>query len=155
LKPGELPADVFLDLQTDNNKLSVWHLENENSEHFERLIAALAANQDYPSYIDYALIEAQMLKQIDIRYEQTPGDTADDEVNTWHYDLVELTAAKLFQLVNAIHASNSNRDDVRVAPRDVKKWLIKHSGNLDPDRIKIKKTKLRRQMGLSKIDDTS
>lgn len=72
LEEGQLQADALADLKTTNNELSVWHIEDDKSN-LEEVVAALAANCDDVSNLDYALFDQQLLSEIDIRIKATKG----------------------------------------------------------------------------------
>ncbi len=56
IKMGPL-ADLRVD---DNSQLSVWRITDDRSN-FRRVVAALAANRDYPANLDYILLDQQVL----------------------------------------------------------------------------------------------
>jgi hypothetical protein len=51
----DIPADPLGDLATNDNELSVWQI-NDDKSNLPRVAAALAANCDDISNLDYALI---------------------------------------------------------------------------------------------------
>jgi len=55
LGEGELPSDVFLDLNSKDNTLSLWLVEDDNSN-LNRVLAAMAA-QGSPDAFDYAVLD--------------------------------------------------------------------------------------------------
>jgi hypothetical protein len=95
LKEGELPADALQDIKTNNNRLSVFLLEDEASATLERVVGALAAKRDYLAKFDYVLFSSALLAELGIEWEATLGDTSDGVVNACHRDLVKITATKL------------------------------------------------------------
>jgi hypothetical protein len=102
LKEGELQADVFVDLKTDANKLSLWLVE-DNKSNLDRIIAAVASTSDDPSNIDFALFHRSLIDSLKINSEKTSGESHDQEANQlWHLNLIELSADKLFQLAQEI-----------------------------------------------------
>ncbi|RMF82799.1 MAG: hypothetical protein D6737_00620 [Chloroflexi bacterium] len=106
LADGEFQADAFVDLRTRDNKLSVWQVDDER-KNLTRLITALAANGNKPDNLDYALLDLQVIQAIGITIATVNGDTPDKAANMWHRDLVELSAARLFDLARAIHQHGS------------------------------------------------
>jgi hypothetical protein len=56
----DFPADVFCDLQTRNNTLSVYLVDQDESN-LDRVIAAFAANGDRPDVLDFALVQVERL----------------------------------------------------------------------------------------------
>jgi len=102
LKEGELQADVFVDLKTDANKLSLWLVE-ENKSNLDRIIAAVASTSDDPSNIDFALFHQTLIDNLKIKWEKTNGGSHDQEANQlWHLNLIELSGGKLYQLAQEI-----------------------------------------------------
>ena len=53
LQPDELQSDALLDLQTKDNRLSVYRAEGE--EEAKQVVIALAANRESLSNLDYAI----------------------------------------------------------------------------------------------------
>jgi len=106
LEEGEFQADALVDLETDDNKLSVW-LIDEDSSNLPRVIAAMAAHRKSACPFDYALFRDRLVAEIGTRIEKSLGDSEDDEANRlWHRDLVELSASKVMALAKVIFDSN-------------------------------------------------
>ena len=102
LPHDEPQADAFHDLTTGKNTLSFWEIEDDQSN-LQRIIAAMAANCDALSNIDYVLVDRRAVESAQIELDQVPGETVDAEANRlWHYDLVHLSAAKLLELARHI-----------------------------------------------------
>ena len=93
LSQDDIQSDALLDLRTEDNKLSVYKVENEADT--ERVIIALAATRENLSNLDYAVFEDSTLASTDITISQQNGETPDAEVNKLHYDLTNLTVRKL------------------------------------------------------------
>ena len=104
LAPGDLPADPLGDLTTQDNKLSVWRVEESHSN-LNQIIAAVAATRDSVSNVDYALFDEKILSQYNIEVRETKGETFDEQINVYHRDLVELSASALVTLARAIRAN--------------------------------------------------
>jgi hypothetical protein len=99
---GDVQADCLADLRTTECALSVWAIENDQSN-LNRVLTALAANCDRIANIDYLLFDESIPTRLNISLKQTPGGTADSHANElWHRDLVELTGKKLLELASAI-----------------------------------------------------
>jgi hypothetical protein len=101
LAPADLQADALSDLATKGNKLSVFLIADKDDS-LTRVVAALAANSQVIWDFEYALFDEAALSQINISMEVTEGDTPDSLVNTWHRDLIELTAAKSMKLASIV-----------------------------------------------------
>ena len=146
LTEGELQADALNDLRTQHNKLSVWSID-DSQENLERVAVAYAANRETFSNVDYALFDSQILSELRIKFEKSPGGTPDDEVNSnWHIDLVELTASKLLKLAMAIMENDQIK---RIPQKTIEKWILEavNSKQLALDRMPDKlQTKIRNRM---------
>jgi hypothetical protein len=116
LQEGELPADALQDIQTDSNRLSVFLIEDGAPATLERVIGALAAKRDYLAKFDYVLFSSELLAELGIEWEATPGDTLDGAVNACHRELVKLTATKLADFgTSLIRKGNVERKSDRQA----------------------------------------
>jgi len=136
LSEDDLQADALGDLVEQANKFSVFIID-ENQSNFERVVAALGANTDRPSNIDYALFNEKIVYDLDIKIENVSGELPDEQVNNWHNDLYELSASKVFSLAMAIK-SKAKID--RIYPRQILN-LVANSlmkGQIDRPRIKWK-----------------
>ncbi|MEK6322902.1 MAG: hypothetical protein AABN33_14595 [Acidobacteriota bacterium] len=99
---GDLQADALDDLRTTGNKLSIYLIDDDDTT-LERVASALVtANTEYISDFEYALIGYEVFQELDIKSEDSEGETPDGLVNSWHRDLLELTAVKIVALANAI-----------------------------------------------------
>jgi len=102
LLESDIPADPLGDLATNNNELSVWQIDDDKSN-LPRVAAALAANGDDISNLDYALFDQKLLNEINITLRPSKGNSPDETANqNWHSDIVELSARKLVELAKAI-----------------------------------------------------
>lgn len=134
LGEGELQADALRDLKTTGNELSVYYVQ-EGETNLVQIITALAAGRDSVANFDYALIGQEIVTALQIKVKQSSGETLDATVNEWHRDLCELSADKLMDLARAIE----NEADKR---RILGKTILGHlgeairSGRIDRDRLK-------------------
>lgn len=115
LKENEIQADPLGDLVTSGNTLSVWLVEDDESN-LEQVIVALASSCDNVSNLDYALINVDLLLNVGIKIEAKEGLTPYSRANPWHRDLVELTTNKLFKLAEAMFVHSDRK---RVAEKIV------------------------------------
>jgi len=98
ISPGDIHADPLSDLKTTQGSLSVWIVEEDQSN-LHRVAVALAANCEHLSSIDYILFDGSIVDDLSLKLVRTLGKTPDSEANaTWHRDLVELSASKLADL---------------------------------------------------------
>jgi len=123
LPEGELSADVFKGLRTTNGDLSIY-LVNEQQDSVNRVIAALACTRDSISRIDYVLIPREVVED-EFRVEHTSGNTADDEVNGSHVDVVELTLSRLADFAYLVrdYSDSMKRVPERVVKSEIEKGI--------------------------------
>ena len=107
LSLGELQADALNDLETEDNRLSVWHIE-DNKSNLDQVITALALNSDSPSIFDFALVDLAVLQKINAKVEPVEAQSPYAEANRWHCDLFELTGRKRLDLAEAM-SNRTNR----------------------------------------------
>ncbi len=95
----------------------------------------MAASRDVLDKLDYAAFDIALLSDLRIKIEAAPGGTPDDEVNTWHRDLVELTASKLTDLGLAMRR---NATVARKYPKDIAELIRQgvESNRIDQTRLK-------------------
>lgn len=146
LAPGELPGDSLADIAPQRCTLSVYLVE-DNHSNLWRVIAALTANQTSPSHFGFALIDLQMLNSMGFKIVDQPGDTADSIVNSWHRDIVELSATRLLALAQTIQSHGATD---QILEKEVHNWITRsiYSNFLDQQRIKITSERLRLKFGL-------
>jgi len=136
LAEGELQADALSDLATKDNELSVWRIEG-NRSNLERVVVALAAGCDYISNFDYALFDQETLSEINIRIKNTEGDSPDEDANSWHVDLAELSATKLMELATAIMRKAEIK---RIPEKSILRLVARAvaSGQIDRTKLRLK-----------------
>ena len=123
LPESESQADALLDLTTLDNKLSVWHIE-DNRSNLNRVVAALAAKRENIVNLDYVLFDLQAILDMNISLHSTKGDVPDDEVsNSWHRDLSDLSAKSIVDIARTLQ---KNGERVRKHHGEVKE-LIKEA----------------------------
>jgi len=145
-----LQADALVDLATKGNRLSVYVVEDDRSN-LERIITAIAANCDFISDFDYALFAQETLDEIKINAEHTSGETPDTVVNSWHRDLVELSAANIFALANVI-VTNAERK--RVLSKRVLELVARAvaSGQIEREKLRLKPDQIAKVDGVLERD---
>ena len=131
LSPCGIQSDALGDLQTRNNRLSVYRVESD--EETEQVVVALAANRDNLANLDYALFDHSQLTETQFAICQEDGETPDLRVNKWHYDIRNLTVSKLVELASVV----SSGCHVRVSKKEIEKLLrlAIRAGNLDKSRV--------------------
>ncbi|MFH1563085.1 MAG: hypothetical protein ABIF11_06695 [Nitrospirota bacterium] len=98
---GGPQADALKNFKTKENALSVYEVENELTD-IERILAAIAGTRDNVQEVEYASFDSNLLAEHEIKTNKIKGDTADDEVNNLHIDLIDLTAKQLYLLASSI-----------------------------------------------------
>jgi len=98
---GGLQADALRNFITKENALSVYEVENKLID-IERILAAIAGMRDNVQEVDYATFDSNLLEEFEIKTKKIKGDTADDEVNNLHIDLIDLTAKQVCLLASSI-----------------------------------------------------
>lgn len=111
----DVQADALKDLESSENQLSFWLLDDALSD-LDRLLAGLAANRDQLANVDFAVIPLEMIIQLGIRIEENPGDCLDPQMSLLHRDLSQLTARQVAELAKAIslHAQLERRSKAQV-----------------------------------------
>jgi hypothetical protein len=85
-----------------DSKISVWYIENDKSN-LERIIAGIAAGRQNADKFDYILFPDNVLSEAEVKSEEAPGKSKDDNANAkWHRDLIEISATKLVKLVELV-----------------------------------------------------
>lgn len=132
LGKDELQSDALCDIQTKENKLSVYMISSEDDK--LRVIVALAANRDNPSNLDYAVFDESRFDSLDITVKQTEGYTPDAMANTLHYEIVDLTVKRLAMLAEVISTGQHDR----ILEREIKMLLhdAANEGRIDEKLLK-------------------
>ena len=124
LTEGELPADPLGDLQTKNNGLSLWEVDDEQTNIIE-VVVALASTSQNLSNIDYVLLASDELERVQRRVgfdvRKTAGDSPYEDANKWHCDIVQLSASKLVELAAVVFRVGSKE---RVTEPSVLQYLV-------------------------------
>ena len=133
LGQGVLVGDVFKGLGTVDGSLSVY-LINEDKSNINRVVAAYACTRNSIQRVDYDLMPTDAVTGA-FRMNKIAGNTADDEVNQWHYDITELTTRSLVDFAYLIgdHLVSMTRVREKTVARAVKLGIER--GYLDCDRI--------------------
>lgn len=136
LGAGDCPADAVKCLETEENELSVYRLEDSDVQ-TDRVVAALALTRDNLAHVDLAIAPEKVLESCGIQHEKVPAKTPDSEVNDWHLDLVKLTVAKIAELATAIRTEGRIK---RYQKAEVKAAIQKSlkTESIDVERIKPK-----------------
>lgn len=105
----DIAADYLMDFRTLENVLSLWIVEDDESN-LEAIVAAYAANRDNPQKLDFVLFANDVITDSAITVQFTPGTTYDSQINARHLTLIELSGFKVVALIRAILDSDYNSD---------------------------------------------
>lgn len=130
-----MQADVFSDLKTDSNRLSVWYIDDDLAN-LDHVLTALAANCERFSNVDYALLKDDVVTALNIGVEETEGGSLDQQVNQWHRDLDIGTAGRLIALAKEIYSRTDARR--RKSEKELKGLLVRAVSNGQIDKNKLK-----------------
>ncbi|SRR6266550_3482395 len=138
LSPDEYPSDCLADLNTAQCSLSLWQI-NDDQSNLDDVVAALGSNCDRIANLDYAIIDREKVEPIsDLKKTigQSPHITANDN---WHWDLIGLSTDRLKGLAEVMY---SQAKRIRITQKDV--------GNLVQralDKRQLDRTRLRISFG--------
>lgn len=105
LAEGEVQAEALVDLETQSNTLSVWIVDDDDSN-LDRVVAALAAKCGSKTIVDYVTIDQKRIDDIGLLMQQTSGDSPDSAANSmWHRDLQHLTVNGVAALAAELSAN--------------------------------------------------
>jgi hypothetical protein len=133
LKSNEVVADPLGDLNITDGKLSVWCIEEDESN-LDLIITALAANRQKFDKFEYGLFDQKLLDAVGISVKKDLGRTPLAEANDWHRDLIELTVDKASMLVNTIFNRLEKR---RILDREIRAKILKavESGDITLNKL--------------------
>ena len=83
-----------------DNELSVF-LVNSEADGIRAAIA-IASKIEQQGAVGYALFDADAITALGITPDKTDGETPDAEVNTWHYELRQLTFSRLAEIAKIV-----------------------------------------------------
>lgn len=130
----QVPANTLCDLQTKENCLSVWVVE-ENLSNLEDIVTAISCTRDFLTKVDYALFDMKYCLSLGIDIEESEGNTPDMCSNKWHRNLIELSVSKIAELAKVMyrHAKIDRVKESRV--RNLIKRALGTKGRIDSERL--------------------
>ena len=134
LRQGEMPADPMTDLKTEDNKLSMWHVEDDESN-LDQVVTAIAATRDHLENVDCVLLDQRDIVHLDINVGRTAGDTPLSEANLWHCDMAHLSAQKLVELAGVMWERSRAERRLKKAVRQLLVSAVE-SGRIDSSGLK-------------------
>ena len=87
LNQGDVPGDLLKDLRTTDNELSVYEV-NDDESNLDKIISAMAANRDYLGKLDYILIEKKLITDNSYTLTKADGNTLSEVVNKDYHLLI-------------------------------------------------------------------
>ena len=134
LSKDDFPADPLADLNTKDNRLSVWYIKDDESN-LQRVATAYAASRDSLAHFEYVLFDIGLPSNMKIDLMETKGGTKDEYVNElWHRDLDGLTALRLVDL--AVELAKGARRE-RIPEKKIKKWVAEAVANGQIDELNL------------------
>ena len=134
MSEDDIQGDAFLDLQTTNNKLSIFKVVNPSDT--ERIAVAIAAKRSNFSVFDYVVFSDDALIEADVVIRQTVGQTPDTEANKLHHAIQELNANKLTLLAKVI--SDNTLERLLAGEMEEKLRVAFNRGDLKPEEVNPK-----------------
>ena len=136
LEEGDIPADPLDNLSTLQNKLSVFEV-NDDLSRIERVAAAMATRKELIQEFDYIVFDQELLEEIGIAINLVGGDTPDNKANSWHRDLIQLSATKLVELAKRLVPTT---EPDQILPKRIREVLINivASGEIDWNQVNLK-----------------
>jgi len=98
----DIPADPVTDLETHENNLSIYVIQDDKSE-LDRCLSALAAQRAHLHKLDYILFDISLIDSLHLEIDdKEKGTLLDQEVNLLHRNIIKLSANKLIKLSKGI-----------------------------------------------------
>ena len=101
LPQGDFAADLFGDLVTKRNKLSVYSVAEDQSN-VRTIAGALTVTRGQFDRFEYVLFSESLLTDVGIGIDRSKGHTPDEEANEAHRDLTQISAQRLHNLARNI-----------------------------------------------------
>jgi hypothetical protein len=100
---GGLQADALKNFKTSENKISVYKVDEDNTQESAiRILVALACGRHFLDKVDYALFDSDIIKKLNIQFDVIEGTTPDKIVNKLHIDLKKLSGDLICELAKSI-----------------------------------------------------
>jgi hypothetical protein len=147
LRTGEFQADPLSDLNSSNNKISVFEID-EDEANLTQVASALAAGRGQYDRFDYVLFPDSVVSGLDFRLVATSGNTPDEQVNGYHRNISELSAQRLVELVERIFRNKkridtvSERDLIECIIQGIRDGRVKHKLIRNQERLRERANKL-------------
>lgn len=133
LGEGDFQADALSDLETKGNALSLWFVADDRSN-LEQVVSALASTRQHISNLDYALVDQRFISENNLKLQTVISNSPYEKANTWHRDLVELSASQLCALAKIIFEHGEKK---RCTEKEILKLMARAIANGHIDRAKL------------------
>ncbi len=107
LEEGEVALEALLDLEVEDDRLSVYKVDSEVD--IERVCIAIALKRNDISNFDYVVFSDDELIESGIVINKEIGETPDMLANELHYDLMHFSVGKLCLLAHVLSVSEHKR----------------------------------------------
>ena len=125
LEIDDIAADPITDLNTRENELSIYLIQDELTE-LDRCLSALAAERMNLQDLDYILFDKDIIDQLLLEINNVEGNLKDHEINKLHRNIIKLSAKKLISLSKKIMEKCQRK---RILEEDVARIIVKSINN--------------------------
>lgn len=116
----DLPSCITLDLQADNNALSLWEIPNDNVSQI--VIGIVSKRKTYHGYFDYALLDKSYIDSITFQCLTVDGETPYSAINATYHR--ELSCLSINNLMYFAHLLSRNGRFLRMGWKEVRNLLL-------------------------------
>lgn len=124
-----LPADIFAELNTQENKISTWDVNSNNEDGIKKAVVALASAFASLDSIKYVVLDADRLAQRGFTLEASAGKTNIEKYRDLHYDITNLTSSKLRKFAREMLNCVLEYEVKTVQKDEIIKWLVEEMNN--------------------------
>ncbi len=104
LSDWECRGDALKSLRSTGCSLSIFRLEEDSPDQLERMLAAFAAQREEADRLDFAILDESDFIELGLSLTDAPGETPDSVVNSWHRNIVELSASRIQRLATCLQS---------------------------------------------------
>lgn len=137
-----MPADPIADLTTTGNALSVWIMDTETQ--LAEVAAGFCVDKQEIEKVDFLIVDADAVEAIGIEIKEVDGKLPIARLNSFHRDLVGLTAQQLIDLAMLLYSAAKPLSMPKQRNVQTMKNLIKQGDLI----INESKPKLLKQLGI-------
>ena len=121
------PGDIFTDFPTEQNKLSVFKItENEYKEKALLIATAFALRKNAPDDSAVILFSHDLIKDLKlVALDQPENETFSKKVNGMHINIINYTANKLHSMVNFLYWKNNSDFIIKFYSEEINEYAQK------------------------------